>query len=169
MPSFAAMSPATATALASRPASISISVTSCVRSSGSVRISLRKFWAKMTPPAPTSTIFDMKASMNCIFASRCLYYTGECAGRQLDCWCSYGTLGADVRIRNEESEILVVHRPNPQQLPNVALPFYPRSVGHFKIRGGEREFVPAGEKPYCGRNGSGPSRRRLLSSAVRAA
>ncbi|MEI3000392.1 MAG: hypothetical protein V8T86_05745 [Victivallis sp.] len=53
-----------------------------------------------------------------------------------------------MRIRNEESEILVVHRPNPQQLPNVALPFYPRSVGHFKIRGREREFVPAGEKPF---------------------
>ena len=38
-------------------------------------------------------------------------------------------------------------RPSVEKIPNLALPFYPRSVGHFKIRGREREFVPAGEKP----------------------
>lgn len=51
-------------------------------------------------------------------------------------------------IRTRQSRILVVHRPNPQLLPNIPLPFYPRSIGHFRIAGGETEYVPAGEKPF---------------------
>lgn len=51
-------------------------------------------------------------------------------------------------IANKESNIWVVHRPNPQLLPNLALPVYPRSVGCFRLPGGMAEFVPAGEKPF---------------------
>jgi len=53
-----------------------------------------------------------------------------------------------MRIDNREADVLVVHRPNPQLLPNLTLPIYPRSVGHFKVRGGVTEFVPTGEKPF---------------------
>ena len=52
-----------------------------------------------------------------------------------------------MRIRNEESEILVVHRPNPQQLPNVALPFYPRSCGCFDYERGFRREESGWQKP----------------------
>lgn len=52
-------------------------------------------------------------------------------------------------IFNREADVLVVHRPNPQLLPGLALPLCPRSVGHFKVHEGMREFVPAGEKPFA--------------------
>jgi AraC-like DNA-binding protein len=53
-----------------------------------------------------------------------------------------------MRIQKSKPTFEVIHRPNPQPMSNIALPFYPRSVGHFKIRAGETEFVPAGEKPF---------------------
>lgn len=39
-------------------------------------------------------------------------------------------------------------RPQVDELPQLSLPFYPRSVGHFAVAGTYSEEVPAGVKPF---------------------
>ncbi len=46
------------------------------------------------------------------------------------------------------AETRVVHRPDPNTLPNIPLPFYPRSIGHFTLPDGWSETIPAGEKNF---------------------
>lgn len=41
-----------------------------------------------------------------------------------------------------------LHRPELNQFPNIALPFYVRSTGHFRRAHGSLEAVPPGEKPF---------------------
>ena len=41
-----------------------------------------------------------------------------------------------------------LHRPELNSFPNVALPFYVRSTGHFRRAQGSFEAIPPGEKPF---------------------
>ncbi len=62
-------------------------------------------------------------------------------------------------MKPETDSLYSVRRPEVNVLPSVALPIYPRSIGHFLFRNGMTEYYPGKERPfvqfYWGVDGSG--------------
>ncbi len=48
-----------------------------------------------------------------------------------------------------ECSLGLIVRPSQEMLPDLPLPFFPRSIGHFRLTAGVSEQVPAGEKPFA--------------------